>query len=60
MIDKISDERIKEDPKSLRPSLPEELEPLKSVHINRSPEQRANICAAIDIARKYLYVDEYR
>jgi hypothetical protein len=42
----------------LRPSLPEEQDPIKSLSIDRAPEQRANIWAAVDIARKYLYTNK--
>ena len=42
----------------LRSSLPEELDPIKSLSIDRAPEQRANIWASVDIARKYLYTDK--
>jgi hypothetical protein len=42
----------------LRPSIPEELDPIKSLSIDRAPEQRANIWAAVDISRKYLYTNK--
>ena len=36
-------------------TIPEESDPVKSLHLDRTPDERAHIWASIDIARKYLY-----